>query len=248
MSTVKLAAKALKRPTKAMFEEIVERLFTKQGGKSITPQLTKEMFAHQPRVTKDPSALITMKPPPVPKGEVPNLGMEQAMRLERGMAEEAYTKSPELFSPRRYGVKPVEDKPTRRLRWATDEDPADEILGGKLMYEEESSQVINPQGAAMNALMATERDKILADADWARYLWKSMTVKEMGKEQSDLIGRNIWNRFYDHSRYKGKKTKFAYFQSNFTSWRNYPGTYKTNHPEQAKLLEELWEVFKPDGS
>ena len=183
----KLLLKVGLRTSKATLEEITDRLFTKQGGK-ITKEYASEMMQHQPRVHQKPSSLLTLKHPAesqAAKGER-NLGLNEAFRVDKEMAEDAYKQSPELFSPKPYGVKPVEDRATRRVRFATDEDPADEILGGKLMYEDEASQMINTQGLAKEQLMATPVDKLTGDAQWGRYLWNSMTAKEMGKLRTSL--------------------------------------------------------------
>ena len=179
---------------------------------------------------------------------MPNLGMEQAMRVERGMAEEAYIKSPDLFSPKPYGVTPVEDVPTRRLRFATQEDPADEILGGKLMYEDEASQIINPQGAAKKQLMATPLAEVITNNDKANWLWQSMRVQELGKAKDKTFGRSMWRRFWKHDNAKYKPDNAQeYFQNNFCNWMGNKPQYRKNHPAKAEMLEMMWDIFKPSG-
>ena len=240
--------KPLLKTSKATLEEITDRLFTKQGGK-ITKEYASEMMQHSPRVRQQPSSLLTLKHESAgaaAKGER-NLGMEQAMRVERGTAEEAYQKSPELFSPKPYGVQPT--SPQRRVRFATDEDPVDEILGGKIMYEGEESQMINPQGLAKKELMATPVAKLIGDAQWGKYLWNSMTVKEIGKIEARTIGRGIWTSLYNKEKRGGTtsaNSPMAYFQLHFGRWKNERG-YAKSQPEKAQLLEELWDVFKPEG-
>lgn len=248
MAKGKVVSAAFRKITKAQLTEILERQFAKQGGKrEITREMASEVFnAGDPFIQKPPSSLLTLKPPKAARGDVPDLGLEQAFRVEKGMAEEAYAQSKELFSPRRYGVRA--STPTKRLRFATDEDPAENVVKG-MVYEEEASLPVNVQGQAKKKLMATPLAEIAGNAERANWLWNSMAVKEIGKARDKSFGRTVWKRYHTHdkSKYKPESPK-AYFQANFMAWMKDKGAYAKAHPDKALLLEMVWDAFKPSGA